>query len=302
MKVLITGNLGFVGKETQKFLESKEIIKVLVPEIEVIGYDLMNGEDIRDLVQLNEFVDKAKPDRILHLAAIARFSDADKNPKLAFETNVVGTANIAQVAQKYHIPVVYSSTGSVYMPISEEPPITEDFKCKGNSVYGCTKYMGELYIKQCNPHIILRYGHLYGKEKRMHGLIGGYLDRIKRGLAPTLYGGKQSNDFCYIKDVAVANYLALTAPWDKWNQAYNIGTGEELTAEKAGEIIIKIYNEAYPDKAFKGDVEVKEQRTVDPGRFVYNCKKAETMLGFKAEYNFEKGLIDMFEILKKDGE
>src|SRR5258708_26880413 len=109
----------------------------------------------------------------------------------------------------------------------------EDWSAKGNSVYGCTKYLGEQYIKEQNPYIILRYAHLYGKEKRMHGLIGGFIERIDRGLSPTLYGGKQSNDFTYILDVANANYLALTTTWDKWNQTYNIGTGEEITAERA---------------------------------------------------------------------
>ena len=37
----------------------------------------------------------------------------------------------------------------------------------------------------------------------------------------------------------LANYLAITA-WDKWNQAYNIGTGEELTAEDAGKLVCEI--------------------------------------------------------------
>jgi len=281
MKVLITGDKGFVGTETKKFLE--------VNGIEWVGYDLMDRCDIRDILQLEETVKMVNPDRILHLAAIARFADADKDPMLAFETNVLGTKNVSLVAAKYHIPVVYASTGSVYMPISETPPITEEFKAKGNSVYGCCKYAGELFIKRnCNPYIILRYAHLYGKEKRMHGLIGGFVERIQRGLAPVLYGGKQSNDFTYIKDVATANYKALTAPWDKWNQVYNIGTGEELTAEKAGEIICEL-------TGYKGEIEKREIRTVDPERFVYDCSKAEIMLGFKAEFDFKKGLKDMFQ-------
>ena len=117
--------------------------------------------------------------------------------------------------------------------------------------------------------------------------MGGFLERIERGLSPTLYGGKQSNDFTYIKDVAVANYLALVASWDKWNQSYNIGTGEELTAEEAGKSVCKI-------SGYKGKIEIKEQRTVDPGRFVYDVSKAGRMLGFKADYTFEKGLEDMF--------
>ena len=94
--------------------------------------------------------------------------------------------------------------------------------------------------------------------------------------------------------MARANYLAITAPWDKWNTEYNIGSGEELTATTAGDLVIKEYNKAYPDKAFKGEVEVREQRTVDPGRFVYDCQKAAIMLNFKAEYNFEKGIADLF--------
>lgn len=280
MKVLITGGLGFVGTETRKYL----IEKGLSPA----SYDIMDGMDIRDLNHLETCIKEERPDRILHLAAIARFAEADKDPELAFDTNVVGTRNIATVAQKYHIPVVYSSTGSVYMPISQEPPITEEFKACGNSVYGCTKHLGELAIKKSTPWIILRYAHLYGKEKRMHGLIGGFMDRINRGLAPTLYGGKQSNDFTYIKDVAYANYLALTAPWDKWNQVYNIGTGEELTAEQAGEIVCKF-------AGYKGEIEKKPQREVDPGRFVYDMTKAKAMLGFSPAFSFAQGLADMFE-------
>lgn len=279
MKILITGGLGFVGSETSRLLTSNGH--------EVIIYDLMNGFDIRDYIQLRDTVKNERPDRILHLAAIARFADADKDPKLAHETNVIGTINVVSVCKEFHIPLVYASTGSVYMPIKLNPPITESFPIMGNSVYGCTKALGELYVREHNPHIILRYAHLYGKEKRMHGLIGGFLERINRGLAPVLYGGKQSNDFTYIKDVARANLLALTTSWDKWNQAYNIGTGEELTAEQAGKIICET-------SMYNGDVEIKEQRTVDPERFVFDISKAEVMLGFKYEYDFKKGLEDMY--------
>lgn len=284
MRVLITGNRGFVGAETQRLLNQSGH--------HVIGFDVMDGRNIIDLMQLDHVVQEEQPDKILHLAAVARFADADANPDLAHQTNVLGTSHVAAVASKYHKPLVYASTGSVYMPIKAKPPIKEDFWAGGNSVYGCTKYMGELLVKKVSPaapYIILRYAHLYGKEKRMHGLIGGFVDRISRGLAPTLYGGKQSNDFTYIKDVARANLLALEAPWDKYNQTYNIGTGEELTAKKAGEIICDVLK--WPKK----NIDMKEQRTVDPDRFVFDTSKAEIMLGFKAEYTFERGLKDMFD-------
>lgn len=279
MRILVTGDKGFVGSATTKLLKERSH--------EVIGYDLMDGFDIRDLAQLTKVVEASKPQRVLHLAAIARFADADANPMLAHETNVLGTMNVAMVARMCHVPLVYSSTGSVYMPIKKKPPITESFEACGNSVYGCTKYLGEMYVKQSSaPYIILRYAHLYGHEKRMHGLIGGFLDRINRGLAPTLYGGRQSNDFTYIHDVARANVLSLEAPWDKWHQAYNIGTGEELTAEQAGRLVCDAWG-------YTGRIDLQEQRTVDPDRFVFDCSKAERMLGFKALYDFRAGLEDM---------
>lgn len=281
MRIVVTGAHGFVGSETSKLLVENGH--------EVLGYGIMGGYDIRDKNQFEKFIKEHKPDRILHLAAIARFSDADNDPKLAVETNVFGTKNIVEVAKKYHIPLVFSSTGSVYMPITDfTGTIKESWPAKGNSVYGCSKYQAECYVREHSPYIILRYAHLYGREKRMHGLIGGFLDRINRGLAPTLYGGKQSNDFTYIKDVARANLLALNAPWDKWNQVYNIGTGEELTAEDAGKTVCEV-------AGWKGEIEVKEARTVDPERFAFDCKKAEIMLDFKAEYDFKRGLQDMFK-------
>ena len=277
-RVLITGDQGFIGAETKKALD---------PQFEVIPYDIMDKRDIRDLRQLDYIFGQYAPDYCIHLAAIARFADADRHPKLALETNVLGTRNIVSVCKKYHIPLIYASTGSVYMPIQQDPPITEEFKACGNSVYGSTKFMGEEYVREHTPHMILRYAHLYGKEKRMHGLIGGYMDRIQKGLKPQLYGGKQSNDFCYIKDVSLANYLALMAPWDKWDEIYNIGTGEELSAEEAGDILCERVG-------WKGGVEKKKAREVDPSRFVYDISKARTMLDYAPRYTFKKGIMDMF--------
>lgn len=280
MTILVTGNLGFVGSATCRQLKEKGH--------EIIGYDLLEGKDIRDFDQLLAACGVNRPDRVLHLAAIARFSDADRDPKLTFETNHLGTKNVAQVCKELHIPLVYASTGSVYMPIQQEPPITEEFLATGNSQYACSKLIGEKFVAEHTPHIILRYAHIYGKEKRGHGLIGGFWSRIQRGLKPKLYGGTQSNDFCYVEDIAQANVLALEAPWDKWNQIYNIGTGEELTAEEAGQLVCEI-------TGWNGGIEKVKAREVDPARFFYDITKAKTMLGYEPKYSFKDGLQEMFE-------
>ena len=279
MRILITGNKGFVGTVTQKLLEGMGH--------HVIGFDLMESRDIRDIKQMESCVESERPDRILHLAAIARFSEADRDPKLTFETNILGTWNVARVAAKYHIPIVYSSTGSAIMPLDDyQPPFTEEIPARGNSVYGSSKAMGEFLIKDSKPYIILRYAHIYGKEKRHHGLIGGFLKRIEFGLKPVLYGGKQGNDFCYIDDIAQANVLALTTTFDNWNEIYNVGTGEELTAEEAGQIVCDVFG-------YKGKIEKKAGRTVDPMRFVFDISKIKNRLGYKPKFKFKEGLLDM---------
>lgn len=287
MKILVTGDKGFVGTETVKLLEENGH--------KVYGYDLMAGWDLRDKDQLEAFVDNdssasfpdTKVDRVLHLAAIARFDEADANPIRTHETNVLGTMNVVDVCKKYHIPLVFASTGSAYMPIKLDPPITESFPIMGNSVYGCSKALADLYVQTHNPHIVLRYAHLYGREKRYHGLIGGFASRIEHDLEPVLYGGKQSNDFCYIKDIARANLLALEASWDKWNQVYNIGTGQELTAEEAGKAVCDALG-------YTGEIQIKPGRSVDAQRFVFDISKAKRMLGYEPQYDFKAGLADMF--------
>jgi UDP-glucose 4-epimerase len=295
VRILITGDKGFVGTETKKVLE--------VAGHTVYGYDIMDGFDIRDKKTFEAVIERGVREQglfvgsvpvygfnaVLHLAAIARFSDADKDPKLAFETNVLGTKNVVEVCKKYHIPLVYASTGSAIMPLNGyEPPFDESIPARGNSVYGCTKALGEYLVKEHTPHIILRYGHLYGAEKRMHGAISGFMDRMQRGLRPTLFGGQQTNSFVYIKDVARANVLALTANWDCWNNVYNVGSPEELSTESVFETMKEL-------TGYKGEIEKLPQRTVDAERFAFDVSKAKKMLNFETEWQFKDGIRDMLK-------
>ena len=67
----------------------------------------------------------------------------------------------------------------------------------------------------------------------------------------------------------------------------------ELTAEEAGKIVCDAYG-------YKGEIEIKEQRVVDPQRFLFDVAKAKNMLSFSAEYDFKAGMADMMKEVSGD--
>ena len=276
----ITGHLGFVGQHTIKRLKDLGH--------RIVGYDIIEGNDIRDYDKLLKMIEPGM--KVLHLAAVSTFWGADADPINAYTTNALGTKNVVQAAKaKGAERVVYASTGSVYMPIIDPPPLTENHRAMGNSHYGCSKRLGELYLLQASvPYVILRYGHLYGQGKEKGGAVGGFIDRMRRGAAPVLYGGKQSNDFCYIKDVVQANELSLFT--QNLNEIYNIGTGEETTTEDIFKIMREISH-------YNKDFEYQDQRSVDANRFFYDISKAQKFLGYRPNWSLRKGLEDMWSLL-----
>jgi len=273
MKVVVTGGSGFVGSNTLKELGKREQ--------QWFNYDMVTGCDILNYDQLCSVINEG--DKVLHEAAIARFAEADADPLKAYRINVQGTENVVKACMaKGAERLIYASTGSVYMPLEQEPPITEDFPARGNSIYACSKCTAEKVVMEgTTPWVILRYAHLYGEGKIGHGAVGGFIDRMNKGLRPIIFGGKQSNDFCLIDDIVHANILALDTP--NVNEAYNIGIGEELTTIHVFEILRDFFK-------YDTTFEMRPAREVDPIRFVFDISKAERLLGYAPKYTFERGI------------
>lgn len=274
MKIIVTGGSGFVGQYT---------IRKLRTRYEVLNYDLVNGDDIRNYERFASHVNKG--DKILHLAAVSRFRSAENDPPAAYATNVGGTANVLRAAFEQRAErVVMASTGSVYMPVRRFP-IDERHPVGGNSHYAVSKLAGERMLRLHRPsYIILRYGHLYGEGKHHGGLVDTFIDRIRRGADPIMYGGKQANDFVYVLDVADVNILALETR--HVNEVYNIGTGIATSTQEALDLLVRL-------TGYKGGVEKRERRQVDAMKFVLDISKAGKLLGYSPQYTFEAGLIDM---------
>lgn len=181
--------------------------------------------------------------------------------------------------------LVYSSTGSIYSTKSPIP-IREDAQVEPSSIYGLTKKMAEDWIRFYSeqlPYVILRYGYIYGNHKDW-GAVGAFIKKLQNNKQPIVYGGDQTNDFIYIKDIVKANILALETPHTR--QTYNIGTGRATSIRDICEICIKAM-----DRPLK--MKIEPARTFDFPIFLYDIAKARSVLGFDPEWNVYDGITDM---------
>ena len=294
MKVIVTGANGFIGVHTVRGLLKKgynvEAVDVRTEKLK----EFSNNERcaIREMDILDEGFKNLieMGDKVLHLAAVARFEAAAPNPQRAVRVNVEGTLNVVRACIKKKADrLVYSSTGSVYS-LSAPVPIREDAPRKPSSVYGLTKKMAEDWIMFYGSqlsYVILRYGYIYGKNKDW-GAVGAFLKRLSNNERPVVFGGDQTNDFVYVKDVVKANLLALETVYT--NQAYNIGTGRATSIRDVCEYCIR---------AMKSDLKMKIEpaRTFDYPIFVYDISRARTLLRFEPKWNVLNGITDMVKEL-----
>ena len=161
MRILVTGATGLLGKSLCPLLDE-----------EGWQYWACNSKifDITNTKMVNEIMDKISLDFIIHLAGYTNIDQAEDNPEIAYNVNHLGTKNIARIAKKHNIPILYVSTDNVFDGNSETPYKTTDVTNPIN-VYGKSKLAGEKeIIKATKKHYILRTSWLYG--------VGGYVDAM----------------------------------------------------------------------------------------------------------------------------
>ena len=154
MKVLITGGKGMLGRTLQKELAEHEIVVADLPEW-----------DITDDTGFVTKVGEAKPDLIIHCAAMTKVDDCEAKRDLAFKLNEEGSRNVALAAKACGARLFAISTDYVF---SGEPPKepwawSETDIPRPRTVYGASKFAGEQMIQMILPEaVIIRIAWLYG--------------------------------------------------------------------------------------------------------------------------------------------
>ena len=154
MKILITGGKGMLGRTLQRELAGHEIIVADLPEW-----------DITDDTGFVAKVCEAKPELIVHCAAMTKVDDCETNRDLAFRLNEDGSRNVALAAKACDARLFAISTDYVF---SGEPPRepwawSETDIPRPRTVYGASKFAGEQMIQMLLPEaVIIRIAWLYG--------------------------------------------------------------------------------------------------------------------------------------------
>ena len=154
MKILITGGKGMLGRTLQRELAGHEIIVADLPEW-----------NITDDTGFVAKVCEAKPELIVHCAAMTKVDDCETNRDLAFRLNEDGSRNVALAAKACGARLFAISTDYVF---SGEPPRepwawSETDIPRPRTVYGASKFAGEQMIQMLLPEaVIIRIAWLYG--------------------------------------------------------------------------------------------------------------------------------------------
>jgi CDP-glucose 4,6-dehydratase len=181
---MITGHTGFKG--TWLTLMLMEL------GIDVVGYSLppqknsiynligLAGtvpevfEDIRSDRALSAFIEKYQPSGIVHLAAQPLVIESYKDPKETFEINVMGTANLLEIARKSSNleSIVVSTTDKVYRNKETGRKFVENDPLEGIDPYSASKVAAEAVIKSWQ-NIYRSEGNIRLIAARSGNVIGG---------------------------------------------------------------------------------------------------------------------------------
>lgn len=275
-KVLLTGHRGFIGSRLLPLLKEKGY--------DVVGYDLKNGDDIRDLKKLRYLFQKEEFDIVLHLAALAGVGAGEKDPGSYTSTNVVGTKNLLYLSELHRVKhFVFYSSSSVYG--NGTPPAKEDAMLMPVSVYAMTKFVGEYLVRQSNtPHTIIRPFTVYGENGRKDLVVYKWLGQAKRGETIVVYGdGTSKRGYTYVGDLVEGTVKCLEIEEAK-GETFNLGGGEIISINELRDIFVEELEIRYVHEELP-DWDVKENWA--------DISKAEKILGWKPSKFFTEKIKEI---------
>lgn len=301
MKVLVTGGAGFIGSHLVSHLSAIGMDVVVVDKNrnknnlkENISYYIC---DIRDK-QLQDILQKERPEVIFHLAAQSSVSMSMTNPYEDATINIMGTINLIENAVPFGVKkIIFASSAAIY-GVPQQLPISEDHPIQPTSYYGLSKAIGEEYISMyaknnALDYTILRFSNVYGYGQTMDGeagIITKLLQCVMEKQPFYIYGdGTQTRDFVYVKDVVHACVKAISPNQPK---RINISSNSEISINSLIQLLKDLSHKPM-------SLHYVERKTGDIWHSRLQNKLALTSLAWHPLYNIEEGLQMTLESISK---
>ena len=295
-KVIVTGGAGFVGSHIVDALVERGYDVHVVDNLFAGKREHVNPKatlhvvDIREKDLLIPIFKNAK--YVFHEAALPRVQYSIEHPIDTHDVNITGLLNVLEVSRLNNVKrLVYAASSSAYGN-TETLPLAETLPPNPLSPYGAQKYIGEVYCKVWSKvygleTVSLRYFNVYGPRFNPDGayplVIGLFLKKaLKNEPLPITGDGNQTRDFTHIKDVVMANILAMTSE--------KVGVGEVINIGSSRNISIN-----YLATLFNRNIEYTPER-LEPKHTLADRSLAKKLLDWEPKVNFE----DAIEELKKD--
>ena len=293
MKVLVTGNVGFIGSTTTQHLiaAGHEVIGIDVRERgghRIPGVQQFTGEvgDRRVLENLPEF------DAVIHFAGLVAVADSFLVPERYFNVNVGQSVSLlAHLLERGVNRLIFSSSAAVYD--AHDGPLNERDAVLPVSPYGESKKMFEDALRWVEASTSLRYvalryfnaagclGEFYENHEPETHLIPRALEAVKHDSEFTIFGGEYPTkdgtcvrDYVHVNDVAGAHLAALDYLDTGRSLVVNVGSGRGTTNREVVEMVEQVTGK-------RMRVRYGSPRLGDPARLVADISTAKSALNWQ---------------------
>jgi len=321
MKALVTGGAGFIGSHLSEYLLAQG------HEVAIID-DLSTGrlENIQHLTSnprfhfaIDTIMNEVVMDRlasecevIYHLAAAVGVELIVHSPVHTIETNIMGTAAVFRVANRYRRKVVLTSTSEIYGKSDKAPFAEDDDRVLGPTTrsrwsYSTSKAVDEFlalaYHKERGlPVVIVRLFNTIGPRQtgRYGMVVPRFVAQALGGRILTVYGdGKQTRCFADVRDI-VRGIVALAECPQAEGQVFNLGSTCEIAIADLARLVLAITGSQSEivyipyDHAYESGFEDLQRRVPDISR-------VQQLIGWTPTIPLEESIRAVAEHLRENG-
>jgi len=299
-KVLVTGNLGYVGTVVSNYFDSKGYDVVGLDTGYYKDFVVPNSKSIKNIftnnIDVREELDKVMEgiDFVVHLAALSNDPLGEKFNTVTDEINFRATKEILLAASRSKVKkFVFASSCSIYGQ-SEEKFLTEESVMSPQTAYAHSKVNCEKFIMQYKGDMTvtcLRFSTAYGFSPRMrfdiviNNLVGCALST---GKIVILSDGTPWRPMVHVEDMAHAFWAVIETESniiDK--QIYNIGREEDNYQIKD---LAKVVQSSIENT----EIEIRGQGESDERSYNVSFEKIRSQISlFNPKWNVPAGTLDL---------